>query len=631
MSLAVLLPITSRGCGRKILDNLEQLSTTTLSPQKDLLQVFLGIDKGDEILDKSDKPAEKILQKYGIEVQSILFKPSNPAPICQFWRELACVAYDKPQCEYFILLGDDVTIHNPRWVEAIIDGFKSLHQTKFTSLPFGFGCIALNDTSAVGFPTFPIVHRLHLDIFGKEHIIPSDFINQDGDPYLFQLYKQWGGSSFLSGVTLQNSIGGLQLLEEQYITPRYERVHIDWKFDILQKHTLILENWINSNSEDGSHNKRKIMIDVITPSYRVDATFLERIVNLKVPSYCETTFIIIVDNPKANIKWLREIEKEKQGSLRVRKNPTNVGASSSRNVGLKESAADWVVFLDDDVIPDDNLLVEYSKAITNHGDKYDGFAGLTVLPPDTKVFPNAVTLSDVTYFWDIANKMETTPWSITANMVVNRRNASNLFFDDRFIKTGGGEDIDYCLQLKKWPLLCVPTAKVVHPWWHNGERCYSHFYRWAIGDSHLMNKYPKLTYRSFPNVWEMTVFLLLLQPLLFGTLPKTLKYIAIVWIVDVTLDVLRNMVLKQRYQQHPKPQNIATRFLASLESNIVKNSCELGHLLGPIMRGNVTFITKRFEWFCGTLPGIIRQEQTRSFKRFVVFMLAIMVALYLGW
>jgi hypothetical protein len=178
MSLAVLLPITSRGCGRKILDNLEQLSTTTLSPQKDLLQVFLGIDKGDEILDKPDKPAEKILQKYGIEVQSILFKPSNPAPICQFWRELACVAYDKPQCDYFILLGDDVTIHNPRWVEAIIDGFKSLHQTKFSSLPFGFGCIALNDTSAVGFPTFPIVHRLHLDIFGKEHIIPSDFITK---------------------------------------------------------------------------------------------------------------------------------------------------------------------------------------------------------------------------------------------------------------------------------------------------------------------------------------------------------------------------------------------------------------------------------------------------------------------
>ena len=373
MSLAVLLPITSKGCGEKIFDNLEHLSQTTLSPQKDLLQVFLGIDKGDEILDKPDKPAEKILQKYGIQVQSIKLKSSNPAPICQFWRELASVAYES-QCDYYILLGDDVTIHNPHWVEAIMDGFKKIHQ-RFSGLPFGFGCIALNDIGAVGFPTFPIVHRLHLDIFGKENIIPSTFINQDGDPYLFQLYKQWGGSVFLSSVTLQNSIGGLQLLEETYITPRYERVHTDWKFDILQKHTSILEKWINSNSKDGSHNKRKIMIDVITPSYRVDATFLERIVNLKVPSYCETTFIIIVDNPKANIKWLREIEKEKQGSLRVRKNPTNVGASSSRNVGLKESAADWVVFLDDDVIPDDNLLVEYSKAITNHGDKYDGFAG----------------------------------------------------------------------------------------------------------------------------------------------------------------------------------------------------------------------------------------------------------------
>lgn len=70
-----------------------------------------------------------------------------------------------------------------------------------------------------------------------------------------------------------------------------------------------------------------------------------------------------------------------------------------------------------------------------------------MLPPDTKVFPNAVTLSDVTYFWDIANKMKTTPWSITANMMVNRRNASKLFFDDRFIKTGGGK----CIKLIRKP------------------------------------------------------------------------------------------------------------------------------------------------------------------------------------
>jgi glycosyltransferase involved in cell wall biosynthesis len=44
-------------------------------------------------------------------------------------------------------------------------------------------------------------------------------------------------------------------------------------------------------------------------------------------------------------------------------NTSNMGAPKTRNVGLDESAADWVLFLDDDVVPEYDLLQHYVDAI----------------------------------------------------------------------------------------------------------------------------------------------------------------------------------------------------------------------------------------------------------------------------
>jgi glycosyltransferase involved in cell wall biosynthesis len=116
----------------------------------------------------------------------------------------------------------------------------------------------------------------------------------------------------------------------------------------------------------------------------------------------------------ADISWLREEEKKRIGRLRVRKNTSHQGASASRNNGLDESAADWILFLDDDVIPDAKLIDAYAKAIEKHGHETDGFVGPTELPkyPITQ-FNTAVNLADITYFWDITLKMDRAPWVVT--------------------------------------------------------------------------------------------------------------------------------------------------------------------------------------------------------------------------
>lgn len=123
----------------------------------------------------------------------------------------------------------------------------------------------------------------------------------------------------------------------------------------------------------------------------------------------------------------------------------NKGCSAARNHGLKESAAEWVLFLDDDVIPQKDLILQYAEAIAKLGDSAHGFIGLTQIPEPTKLHTQAVVLSDVTYMYSIASVLPNPKWGVTANLVM-RRTPGISFREDVFPKTGGGEDVDICLR-----------------------------------------------------------------------------------------------------------------------------------------------------------------------------------------
>ena len=75
------------------------------------------------------------------------------------------------------------------WLGRIERRFEHLARTR--GLPFGAACVAFHDESFPGFPTFPVVHRWHLQHF-DHRILPKQFINQSGDPYLFALYSRFG-------------------------------------------------------------------------------------------------------------------------------------------------------------------------------------------------------------------------------------------------------------------------------------------------------------------------------------------------------------------------------------------------------------------------------------------------------
>ena len=613
---AILLPIYIEGTElspEKLL-LLSNLARSLQSNKNNICHVYFGFDEN-----QYDSPVlQRIYDCFkheNIDMKTIFFSLEDRGKICLYWRLLADTAIQDGM-DFFCLLGDDVEIKSQHWIDTIEEEFHKLHDDlKLPVELFGFGCIALNDLQAPGFPTFPVLHRIHYQL--HEELFSTEFINQDADPFLFQLYRRWGAARFTEKVSLINNIGGVQLAEDtNYIIPRYERYHIDWNHDILSNSIDQISNNLLQYYNVGK-DYQYLTIDVIVPTYRVQQKFLEPICNIQSNiSNVSVNFIIIVDNPKADVKWLQE-QATTRRDFKLRINPTNCGASHTRNVGIKESSAEYILFLDDDVIPDINILNAYIQSIQdtiNNREEYDGYVGYSDLPiQPNRVFQTAVHFSNVSFFWRAALYMSIVPWGITANLLVKR--LSCQLFDCRFIKTGGGEDIHFCLQLKKNSLKTVPKAIILHPWWDNGNRCHKHFFNWSYSDGMLQGMYPNLTYRKCPDAVE-SIFLILFSMIFLHT--RISIYYHIISIISILLvDICMDFYTIYPDTTKESYSTGIIRILAIIESTFLRYISSIGRLYGHLERYEFTNICNRFDWFCGQIPSVIYGEKMKSLYKFL--------------
>ena len=456
-----------------------------------------------------------------------------------------------------------------------------------------------------------------MEIFGGS-VIPEFFINQDGDPFLFQLYRRWGCSKMIPS-RLSNGHGGEG-------DARYDKAHVTgWFLKPLDDAANQVENWIRHRAPDV---QRKLTLDVVIPCYRVNMRYLDAFLALRPSSTCTVMFIIIVDDPRSpNIGQLLQ-KYSHRADVRIRVNPNNLGASASRNKGLEESFAEWVHFLDDDVTPDADILVEAEKAIRAHPNAA-GFVCNAKFPSADTMFTAAVHLSGVTYFWDIAEKISRdVPWGVTANIIARHNVPDGVRFDLQFPKTGGGEDIDYCRKKRDFsvahggePFLAAPNVRVTHPWWNDGRRTYWRFYMWSKGDGGLVKLYPDLSYRDFsPNAAEC--LLLCGLALAFGfcaapfdfVLSLVLLRLAIIAAVSVLVaniahDIFRHFVLDPGRVQSMKTTVTGVRWLgAVVEGALIRVFTEWGRVVGIVERREFSSLLRRFDWFCGVHGDRIMRE-----------------------
>ena len=438
------------------------------------------------------------------------------------------------------------------------------------------------------------------------------FVNQDADPYLFQLYRRVGRASTLNEVRVSNEHGG------PCSEPRYDRQPLaGWRDEILETNAAKLIKSLDV--EPFSTVPHHVTIDVIIPSFRTPSNVLRQIVSLADPPHSSVFFIIIIDDPRSVA--LADVKALQSPRVRVRVNAQNVGAPRSRQRGLNEACAEWVLFLDDDVIPHESLLQEYVDAIRARGDKYCGFVGSTILPETQTIIHEATRLSCITFFYNLPEWLgQSAPWGVTANIILKRHN--DVAFDFDYAQTGGGEDIDLCIKLVSHfnqPLGRARQACVTHEWWSADSTVayLQHFWEWTMGDGFLMYKHPQFVYVSFPNVLEVT----LLTPMILVAVSDSpavdiQNALVAVWTVEFVSEGMRAWsAFESRHLPTP------SRFAAIAMSVLIKNIVDLGHLWFHLSKGKLHFVFFRFDWFLGK-HSIAKQERKRLGTRFFLWLLA---------
>ena len=353
-------------------------------------------------------------------------------------------------------------------------------------------------------------------------------------------------------------------------------------------------------------------IDVVIPSYNFNKELIDRIKPIRIPEDVIVKYFIVIDNP-----ILKLPEHEIEGITLI-KNDENKGAHISRNVGIEAGKGEWILFLDDDIEPESDLIIKYSDRI--EGDA-PGYIGKTSFPESCNRFTQAVVDSDILTFFPLAETRPSMWWGVTANMMINRKAMGNIRFDERFPKAGGGEDIDLCLRICKRTdkeFLTVPEAVVSHEWWNQGKFSLKRFGRWAYGDSRLTVLHPELRYYNFPNVAEGV-----LLGFLGSILAYYLGHAELWWSLIIPCAILLADVFGEFIKLGlTKRWSLTNAALVTA----IRGTNDAGRLLGNLSRGRIHGILERFDYFC--TGESIKYERKVAFLKMILHLASVTLFIF---
>ena len=106
----------------------------------------------------------------------------------------------------------------------------------------------------------------------------------------------------------------------------------------------------------------------------------------------------------------------------------------------------------------------------------------------------------------IALRKTSFAWGATANIMVSRKAIGDTRFLVAYPKSGGGEDVDFFLKVRKKNnyknLKTLPDAFVQHPWWNNEKVDFKRPFRYGRGIACWVTLILNTPYHDFPNTPE---------------------------------------------------------------------------------------------------------------------------------
>jgi glycosyltransferase involved in cell wall biosynthesis len=367
----------------------------------------------------------------------------------------------------------------------------------------------------------------------------------------------------------------------------------------------------------------QLSLDIVIPSFRLNEAILGKILLLKRPEEVTIMFYLIADNPTVNISAAL-LEIIEQNNVRLIINQTNLGFSRTRNLGIDAGSGDWILLLDDDIDPDENLLFAYTDAIKKFPEAL-GFAGVTRFPPAFNNVTNALYLNGSVGHFAPTEKNKEIVWTPTANVLLNRKKLAGRRFIPEL--TNGGEDIELLSRNSldnQQRYLTWPDAVVTHPWWNNGKSQVKRMYRYGKGIGDIIDRpYQKqFTYYDFTTTVE-TIFIVVILALLLGSFIHGFWSVALLMILGTSLaEFLTNCF---------KCYKLSRKFSMGLTVQMIlhKNAVEAGLLASVLSQRKFNYLFKRLDvTFTKVNPSPFRLNRWKITKLIITVLL---FAVYLSF
>lgn len=231
------------------------------------------------------------------------------------------------------------------------------------------------------------------------------------------------------------------------------------------------------------------MFSIIIPTYNRIDELIDVLDSLSIQTELPAEIIIVDDSDGDNIEQLMErmhtIFIQRNIALKYIRNTREKSLTIARNVGIKNATGDVILFLDDDVILDENYLSEISNIYENNSDALgvQGFIQNDKDSGNTIVNRLKILINKLFYFSSNYNGrcrvlpstntvyplyidgVTTCEWLSGANQSYRRKILEEFTFDENLRRYSFKEDVDISYRIqKKYPnsLFITPYAKLVH-------------------------------------------------------------------------------------------------------------------------------------------------------------------------
>lgn len=240
------------------------------------------------------------------------------------------------------------------------------------------------------------------------------------------------------------------------------------------------------------------MIDVVIATYQRPQGLRNCLVGLSRQSESDFRVVVVDDSsPEPVAEWLRP--NDYPFALDTLRTAENSGPAHARNLAAKRSDAEFIAFIDDDVVPTEDLLSRHRRAHVANG-PHSVVIGPLASPPDWRPTPwNRWEAETIAVEYERMRRGDYEPtWRqfFTGNAFLRRTDfLAAGGFNEQFLRA---EDIELAYRLARLGCHFVfePEAKG----WHYSERSLASWRKipqqYAWSDAALAGLYPDLKWRE---------------------------------------------------------------------------------------------------------------------------------------